>query len=406
MAEKIKIITAFFPPEKGAAPHRIHTTAKELSSYGFDVSVITTLANYPTGKLFNGYKKLLYKKEKIEGIDCIRCWVFPSNSSNPIIRILSMLSYCSSLIFTIPSIFFNRPDIILVQTPPLLPGVTGVLISKLLRIKVILNVSDIWPLTAVELGVMGHKSFSFRFFSWIEAIMYRLSDAMIGQSNETCSYLKEKSDKPILLYRNLTKPFFSKEVNDQVSHHKRKIVYAGLLGYAQGVFNICKNIDFKSLNIEFHIYGDGIEKNLIETFSRQNPDCNIFLHQTLTKDEMENKLPSFDATIIPLKKNIYGAFPSKITMAMAAGLPILFSGDGEGFKIVDEFNLGYVSGAGNLRALEKNIIKFSELNYQQINLMKLNILDVFNNHFNYADQQLKLCEFISSQTLSHKDLNK
>ena len=73
MAKKIKIITAFFPPEKGAASHRIHTTAKELSSYGFEVSVITALANYPTGKLFDGYKKMMYKKEKIEGIDCIRC---------------------------------------------------------------------------------------------------------------------------------------------------------------------------------------------------------------------------------------------------------------------------------------------------------------------------------------------
>jgi glycosyltransferase involved in cell wall biosynthesis len=398
MAKKIKIITSFFPPEKGAASHRILTTAKELSSFGFDVSVITTLANYPTGKLFNGYKKMLYKKEKIEGIDCIRCWVFPSNSNNPIIRILSMLSYCFSLLFTIPSLFLNKPDIIFVQTPPLLPGITGVLISKLLRVKVVLNVSDIWPLTAVELGVMRHKSFSFRLFSGIENIMYRLSDAMIGQSNETCSYLKQKSDKPILLYRNLTKPNFNQIVNEQVLNSKKKIVYAGLLGFAQGVFNICKNIDFKSLDVEFHVFGDGIEKNLIENFIQQNSECNIFLHQTITKDEMQNKLLSYDATIIPLTKNIYGAFPSKITMAMAAGLPIFFSGDGEGFKIVDEFNLGYVSEAGNLNALKKNIIEFSQLNHQQINRMKLNIMNIVKKDFNYADQQSKLCKFISSLT--------
>jgi glycosyltransferase involved in cell wall biosynthesis len=396
MAKKIKIITSFFPPEKGAASHRILTTAKELSTYGFDVSVITTLANYPTGKLFNGYEKMLYKKEKIEGIDCIRCWVFPSNSNNPIIRILSMLSYCFSLLFTIPSLFLNKPDIIFVQTPPLLPGITGVLISKLLRIKVVLNVSDIWPLTAVELGVIRDKSFSFRLFSGIENIMYRLSDAMIGQSNETCSYLKQKSDKPILLYRNLTKLNFNQIVNEQGLNSKKKIVYAGLLGFAQGVFNICKNIDFKSLDIEFHIFGDGIEKSLIENFIQQNSECNIFLHQTITKDEMQKKLLSYDATIIPLTKNIYGAFPSKITMAMAAGLPIFFSGDGEGFKIVDEFNLGYVSEAGNLNTLEKNIIEFSRLNHQQINLMKLNIMNVVEKEFNYVDQQSKLCKFISS----------
>ena len=396
MTKKIKIITAFFPPEKGAASHRILTTAKELSSYGFDVSVITTLANYPTGKLFDGYKRMLYKKEKIEGIDCIRCWIFPSNSNNPIIRIFSMLSYCFSLFFLIPSFIFNKPDIIFVQSPPLLPAVTGVLIAKLLRIKVVLNVSDIWPLTAVELGVMRRKSISFKLFSGIENIMYRFSDAMIGQSDETCSYLNQKSKKPILLYRNLTKPSFNKIDVSEELNSKKKIVYAGLLGFAQGVFNICKSINFRSLNIEFHIYGDGVEKSNIEKYIKQNSKCNIFLHKTITKDDMQNELLLYNATIIPLTKNIYGAFPSKITMAMAAGLPIFFSGDGEGSRIVDEFNLGYISESSNLNALKNNIIQFSQLNHQQINLMKLNIINVVEKDFNYSKQQLRLCKFISS----------
>lgn len=396
MNKKIKIITSFFPPENGAASHRILTTAKELSKNGFDVSVITTLANYPTGKLFDGYKNMLYKKEKIEGIDCIRCWVFPSNSNNPFIRILSMLSYSFSLLFLIPSLIYNKPDIMFIQTPPLLPGITGVLISKLLRIKVVLNVSDIWPLTAVELGVMSNKSFLFRFFSGVENLMYSLSDAMIGQSNETCIYLEKKSSKPVLLYRNLTKPKLNTIVKAQDLNSKKKIVYAGLLGLAQGVFDICKKINFKSLDIEFHIYGDGIEKSSIENYIQKNPECNIFLHQAITKDEIQNKLLLYDATLVALTKNIYGAFPSKITMSLAAGLPIFFSGDGEGFKIVDEFNLGYVSAAGDFDALEKNIIEFSKLNQQQINLMKLNIMNVVKKDFNYADQQSELSKFISS----------
>ena len=162
------------------------------------------------------------------------------------------------------------------------------------------------------------------------------------------------------------------------------------------VINICKYVDFRSLEVEFHIYGDGVQRKLIENFIEKKPKCNIYLHKTLSKDKMQSKLLSYDATIIPLTKNIYGAFPSKITMAMAVGLPIFFSGDGEGFKIVDEFKLGYVSPAGKLNALEKNIKNFSKLNKEQINYMKLNIKNVVKKEFNYTDQQLELCKFVSS----------
>ena len=165
---KLTIITSFFPPEKGAAPYRILNTAKELQSFGLDVDVITTLANYPLGKLFKGYRWRIFKKETIEGIVCRRYWLFPSNSNNAIIRTLSMLSYCFSLIFTIPLLFFKKPDIILVQTPPILSALTATFISKLVGAKVILNVSDIWPLTASELGVISKESFSFRLFSKIK----------------------------------------------------------------------------------------------------------------------------------------------------------------------------------------------------------------------------------------------
>ena len=47
---KVTIISAFCPPETGAAPYRILNTAKEIKKGGVDVEIITTLANYPKGK--------------------------------------------------------------------------------------------------------------------------------------------------------------------------------------------------------------------------------------------------------------------------------------------------------------------------------------------------------------------
>ena len=61
---KITIISIFFYPEKGAAPFRITTLAQTLKKKGYDVEVITALPNYPTGKIFKGYKRKLSIVEK------------------------------------------------------------------------------------------------------------------------------------------------------------------------------------------------------------------------------------------------------------------------------------------------------------------------------------------------------
>ena len=68
-------------------------------------------------------------------------------------------------------------------------------------------------------------------------------------------------------------------------------------------------------------------------------------------------LSKYYCTIKPLVNNIYGAVPSKIYEAMAAGLPVLFSGSGEGAKIIHDNKVGLVSGPKNFKALTENIIE-------------------------------------------------
>ena len=51
-------------------------------------------------------------------------------------------------------------------------------------------------------------------------------------------------------------------------------------------------------------------------------------------------MASFDFSLIPLRTYIFGAFPSKITAAVASAIPVLFLGEGEGAKVVSELNIG------------------------------------------------------------------
>src|SRR5690606_19425044 len=90
--------------------------------------------------------------------------------------------------------------------------------------------------------------------------------------------------KNCFLYRNF--PGHQTGFNQQQVSGKIKLFYAGLLGVAQGVFELCRKIDLKDLNIELHIFGDGAERIEIEKFIADNPSGSIFFHGILERKQL------------------------------------------------------------------------------------------------------------------------
>ena len=136
-----------------------------MQNHNFKVSIITPLPNYPTGKIFEGYKGK-FKQTSIENNKNVnRLWIYASNSKNKILRLLAMISYSLSLIW-----FFlcNKiPKTVIVQSPPLLVAFTSMFFLSFKKRKLILNVSDLWPLAGLELGVFK-KGFGFSILEYIE----------------------------------------------------------------------------------------------------------------------------------------------------------------------------------------------------------------------------------------------
>src|SRR5690606_18142243 len=72
---KLTIISIYYPPEQGAAPSRIANLAKGLRDRHIEVDVITALPNYPTGRIFAGYRQKFSYSEVIDGIPVLRYWL-------------------------------------------------------------------------------------------------------------------------------------------------------------------------------------------------------------------------------------------------------------------------------------------------------------------------------------------
>jgi glycosyltransferase involved in cell wall biosynthesis len=379
--EKVLIISGYFPPETGAASNRIYSLAKKLNENNYKVTVISPLPNYPEGEIHERYKGSLVKKEVVNNMKLIKLYISPSNSSNKFKRLFSSLSFSISLFIYL---LVNKiPDKVIIQCSPLIIGYFAVLACKLKCKKIILNVSDLWPLAGLEMGILK-KGFYYNCLLRIEKFIYKNSHAIIGQSKEILSHISKAvstEDKMLFLYRNF--PEFKFPSIEENKTNKFKIVYAGLLGLAQGIENICENVNFPE-NIEFHIYGNGPKSEEIEKICFNNQQ--LFFHGSLQREKLHIELQRYDATLIALKSRIYGSVPSKIFEYTKLGLPIIYFSSGEGAKIINDLNLGIAIQEIDYKKLEDTIYKLGK---NEVKLpSKSEIMMTNRQHFNLERQFL------------------
>ena len=197
---KIVIHTQLFLPEMGAPQARLSELANFFSKKGIDVTILTAMPNYPAGKIYNGYGGF-YKTEIIDGLKVIRCFIYPSNSSNVFKRLFSYLSFTlSSLIiglFVLP-----KCDYILSESPPLFIGISGYLLSLTKKAKWIFNISDLWPESALILGIIN-KGIAYKLSTKLEEYLYKKAHLITCQSKEITNNIKLRiSNEKVILFSN------------------------------------------------------------------------------------------------------------------------------------------------------------------------------------------------------------
>ena len=189
------------------------------------------------------------------------------------------------------------------------------------------------------------------------------------------------------MYRNLP-DFKPQKISSTTSSKNIKIVYAGLLGVAQGVAEICEKIELPN-NVVLDIYGDGPESDTIKTISDNNPQINF--QGLIDREELHKVLTKYDFTLIPLKNRIYGSVPSKIFEYSRLGLPIIYFSEGEGANLISKYKLGYTIIDKNYNAL--NLLISDLASDKKNSLFKKDIQKTSISVFNFEEQFEKYLSF-------------
>jgi len=319
---------------------------------GHEVHVITCAPNVPNGVVYEGYRNRFCQTEVIDGIRVTRVWTYLAANKGTAKRILNYLSFMVSA--TLAGLSAQRPDLVLATSPQFFNGWAGVILSRLRRLPLVLEIRDLWPDSIVVLGAMQNRHL-LRVLYWLEKRMYAASDRIVtvGEGYRQDLLDKGVSDSIISVIPNgVDKELFFPIPADPEARGRYcpnggfTCAYVGTIGMACGLEVILEAAHIlrkEGINgIRFLLVGDGAQREELEQRARLDGLDNVVFTGRIDKHLVPRVLSVVDACLVHLRKTdlFKRVLPSKIFEIAAMEKPIILGVEGCAAEIVKAAEAG------------------------------------------------------------------
>ena len=369
----ILFITDNFPPEVNAPATRTYEHIKEwIKDKDIKVTVLTCFPNFPTGKVYDGYKNRLYRKDSIEDIEIIRVWSYIVQNKGFVKRVVDYLSFgISSFIVGL----FLKYDIIIATSPQFFTTWSAWGLSKARRKPWIFELRDLWPKSIKAVGAIKNKKI-IKFLEKIEIKLYKDSDMVVSVTSSLKKDLVDRGiqkDKVKIIYNGANLELFKpkerdKELLKKLSLKDGFIVgYIGTHGLAHGLDFILNSIVDLKEDIHFLFIGDGAKKEELVAMAKKLNLSNVTFLHAIKKEDVPKYFSMIDISLVPLTKNdiFKTAIPSKIFESCAMQKPVLLGVEGEAKDIITRYGAGVCFEPENREDFIEKLLFIKE-NYEDL----------------------------------------
>lgn len=344
----ILFLTDNFPPEVNAPATRTYEHCREWVQSGAKVTVVTCFPNFPTGRVFHGYKNLLYAREVIDGIEVIRVWTYITANEGLIKRTLDYMSFAFIAIFTSMRIKF---DVAIATSPQFFTALAGMILSKFKRKPWIMEVRDLWPESILAVGAIDNRII-ISLLKKLEKKCYISATKIISVTDSFKRVIVSdgiQPDKISVVKNGVNHALFTPRDKDKqlLAEHcldnKFLVGYIGTLGIAHGLDFIVDSAEaIKDDHIHIVLMGEGANKKKLRKNIQNRDLANISIIDSVPKQEIVDYIASIDVALINLKKAplFKTVIPSKIFENAAMGKPILLGVNGEARQIIEDYSAG------------------------------------------------------------------
>jgi glycosyltransferase involved in cell wall biosynthesis len=360
---KILYVSQYFPPEMGAPAGRVHELSREWVRAGHRVTVLTGFAHHPTGVKAAGDRGRLTRRERIDGIDVVRCYVFAAPNAGVGKRMVSYASFMLSAA-VIGALRVARPDVVVATSPQLLCACAGRALALRFRVPFVFEVRDLWPESILAVEAM-QDNWVVRSLKGLARHLYRTSDRIVtvgeGYKRQIERLYGIDPGKMDVVPNGIDPELFSpaprdNEIRRELGWGDRTVaMYVGTHGMAHalhGVLEAARRLqDVRELLFVF--VGEGARKEeLVRQAAAAGLDNVQFIGQ-----QPKARVPAFyaacDLGLVTLRRTplFQEVLPSKIFEYLAMERPLILSVDGEARQLVEAAGAGRFVEPENPEAL-------------------------------------------------------
>ena len=327
----IAIAAQYYWPEKVGAAIWLEQLATDLIARGHRVTMLTGFPNYPDGKIFEGYRGKWFQRESRDGVEIRRSFLFASEKQTFWHRALNFGSFCGSAFLN--GLRAPKPDVLYAVLPPLPLGTAMEWASAIRGIPVVVNVQDIYPEIAVQLGYLKNRA-AIRFFERMERKIYGRAKAIVvisdgfrenllgkgvdaGKLHVAPNWADGTAIAPALRENSFRKRL---ALNGELC-----LIYSGNLSHNSSLEPLLAAArELRDGPYKFVFVGDGVHKRALESEAHQYGLENVQFLPFQPLEVYPEVLAASDLQVVSLHAAAGSlSLPSKVLKIMASGRPVL-----------------------------------------------------------------------------------
>ncbi len=387
---KILLVSQYFWPER----FRVNDLVVGWQERGHDVTVLTGLPNYPTGRLYSGYSLFGPARERFGNSEIVRVPLVTRGRGSRLRLAANYVSYAAAA-STLGAFRCRGPfDCVFVyQLSPFTVGIPAAVMKRIFAAPMALWIQDLWPESLAAVGAVRSRmvlNAVGRMVEWT----YRRCDMVLVQSRRFEPAVMDRGvGRDRLRYLpNWCEGFYQPVLPEEHSEERAALpdgfvfMFAGNLGDAQALDTIVGAADKLRARSDLHwvFLGEGSRRcELQREIEKKGLQGNVHWLGSKPAEQMPRWFAAADALVVTLSRGPAMALtvPVKVQSYLACAKPILAAIDGEAGRVVNDAGAGLVGPAEDSGQLAANAAALAAMSAPQREAMGRRGRDYFLAHF-------------------------